>query len=232
MKIEHEGGSQEFSKQRTWGRLGETGSWSIDIALDRTPLDALANTWAQRFIEKFLVAFEPLCFPEQIQYESVHIDDAGRILDERDERISFDSSGKPGSAHFASTLQVPEPWVMTTAFVRCSTMVTLPGLDRGLSTERVPDSAECYLGYVLDSDDKEGTRIHSCRIAFETSVDAWVRKTLDPETWMWRDNTAVAECNQLRLASALRAWEQAIGSPITEWVSRYYPDQISRFGFL
>jgi hypothetical protein len=232
MKIEREGESPEFSKQRTWGRLGETGSWSIDMALGHVPLNALANTRAQRLIEKFLLAFEPLCLPEQIQYESVHIDDAGRILDERDERISFDSPGQPSSAQFASTLQVPEPWVVTTAFVRCSTTVILPGLDGGVSTERVPNSTECYLGYVLDSDDKEAARIHSCRISFEASIDPWVRKTLDTEIWTWRDNTAVAESNQPRLAGALRAWEQAIGSPITEWVSRYYPDQISRLGFL
>jgi hypothetical protein len=120
---------------------------------------------------------------------------------------------------------------MTTAFLVCETVVALPQLELTPPSVRVSNSAEFYLGYLIESDDNGASVISGCRVAFETSVDAWVRKTLDPGTWNSRDNGAVATCNQPLLTAALRRWEQEMGSPITEWVSRPYPEQIRRYGF-
>lgn len=66
---------------------------------------------------------------------------------------------------------------------------------------------------------------------FETSINVWVERTLDPLSSSWRDNQACAMQNQPLLEEALKEWERLVNKPIVEWNSHSYLDQVFRYGF-
>ena len=69
------------------------------------------------------------------------------------------------------------------------------------------------------------------KVSFETSVDVWVERTLDTMQLPRQDNHAWAVQNQPLLEEALKNWEKLVGKPMIDWKSRYYPDQIFKYGF-
>jgi len=122
----------------------------------------------------------------------------------------------------------------TALFLDCDTHVFIPDAQGQLHREWVPNSALFYVGYVLEpqDDDPDVLEATGGMVSFQTSIDVWVERTRDPKKpSLQYDNSRVAKRNQPLLEQSLTAWEQSVEMPITEWHSRYYDDQIVRYGF-
>jgi len=122
----------------------------------------------------------------------------------------------------------------TALFLDCDTHVFIPDAHGQLHREWVPNSALFYVGYVLEPrvDDPDVLEATGGMVSFQTSIDVWVERTRDPKKLsLQHDNSRVAKRNQPLLDQSLRAWEQFVEMPITEWHSRYHGNQIMRYGF-
>jgi len=122
----------------------------------------------------------------------------------------------------------------TALFLDCDTHVFIPDAHGQFHREWVPNSALFYVGYVLEpwDDDPDVLAATGGMVSFQTSIDVWVERTRDPKKpSLQHDNSRVAKRNQPLLEQSLTAWEQFVEMPMTEWHSRYYDDQIVRYGF-
>ncbi|MBR8839354.1 MAG: hypothetical protein DSM106950_36465 [Stigonema ocellatum SAG 48.90 = DSM 106950] len=135
-------------------------------------------------------------------------------------------------------LKNPEKSFFTTIFIDCDLCVYVTDIEDTLNEDTsnqvlIPKAARFYFGYVMEplEDDEEVLIASDSSVSFETSTDVWVERTLDRLGLHWQDNYSCAAKNQPLLEEALRKWEILVGKPIVEWNSRYYRDQIFKYGF-
>lgn len=213
----------------TCGYMEETGLWSIDLDFKTQAASAEINSRARREVQSFLDAFRDICRGVEGRYEAAHIGADGRIDETKEGQFAIAELGPLRSPRIP-VLGSSEDLV-TTVFVTCDTLVTLPCGPKHDQPLWLPGSCEFYLGNIVTSEDSAAPRLTRCRISFETSIDIWVQTTRDPSSWEWRDNSDFAVHNEPKLEVALTTWEHVVGSPIVEWTSRHYKEQITRYGF-
>ncbi|MDF5728671.1 MAG: hypothetical protein PUP92_11710 [Rhizonema sp. PD38] len=127
----------------------------------------------------------------------------------------------------------PEKSFFTTIFIDCDLCVLNADVKHTFNQFWIPKAAKFYFGYVMElkENDEEALLPLDSSVSFETSTDVWVERTLDQLSLHWQDNHSYASKNQPLLEEALRNWELLVGKPIVEWNSRYYRDQIFKYGF-
>ncbi len=223
-----------------FGFKEETGSWDIELGVPDDQSISSLNNYVYGVIQVFFSAFEKLCNPIDIHYNTISFD-----LDRKIEKVQ---EGEvlviQGKSHteilqeLKLSLGNPEKCLFTTIFINCDLNVSIEEskdiINGNISNSfRIPKAATFYFGFVIEpsEDDEEVLIPTDSSISFETSTDVWVERTLDQQSVHWQDNHFYAVKNQPLLEEALRKWETLVGKPISEWNSRYYDDQIFRYGF-
>ncbi|RUT07646.1 hypothetical protein DSM106972_019060 [Dulcicalothrix desertica PCC 7102] len=227
-------------KTDTFGFKEETGSWDIELGVPDDQNIPYLNNYVYELIKVFLSAFEKLCTPIEIRYSTIIFDLNGKIEKAQEGEVLI-IQGKSHTQIFQElklSLNNPETCLFTTIFIDCDLHVYIEEpkniINRNISNSfRIPKAATFYFGFVIEpSEDNEEVLIPTdSSISFETSTDIWVERTLDQLSLHWQDNHYYAAKTQPLLEEALRKWETLVGKPICEWNSRYYRDQIFRYGF-
>ncbi|AFZ26694.1 hypothetical protein Cylst_4624 [Cylindrospermum stagnale PCC 7417] len=221
-----------FLETATCGFKEETGSWEMDIVLPEELSPSCLNNFTCTMIRYFLIAFHQLCKPIEIRYESTSFSSNSQIQEFKEGLVSPSSKNSHEQLvkDMLSALGNAENSYFTHLFLDCDLQVFIPDIKGILHQVWVPQSGMFYLGYVLE-DNEMGLLVPTeGSISFFTSIDVWVEKTLDSSV-RWRSNYACAIQNQPLLKEALEKWENLVGKPIIEWNSRYYRDQIFKYGF-
>ena len=217
-----------------WKYVERAGCWAIDIGLPSDPSPEGLTHFAYDMVRSFMTAFHTLCRVTTVGYDTVALDAGGRVVQIREgetlkvRTASVDVVVK----HLEGALGKEDGSFFSKILLDCDVRVIPPETGRGLPSEVwIPGAGWFYLGYVLEYDSSDRPVPTEGSIEFQTAIDVWLDRTLDLNSRQWRDNLAYAQRNRRRLADALRAWEKLVGHPISEWSSRYYPDQTSRYGF-
>lgn len=231
-----------FLKTATFGFKEETGSWQIDIGgvADDQSL-ASSNSDVIALVKIFLLAFHKLCRPVEIHYDTITVDVNGKVeqVKEGQVRLIEEKSHAQLLQELKLSLEKPEKSFFTTIFIDCDLCVFVTNLEDTLLNEDtlnqvwISRAAKFYFGFVMEpkENDEEALIPLDSSVSFETSIDVWVERTLDQLGLHWQDNHSCAAKNQPLLEEALRKWEIQVGKPIVEWNSRYYRDQIFKYGF-
>ncbi|KYC37299.1 hypothetical protein WA1_47660 [Scytonema hofmannii PCC 7110] len=229
-----------FLKTATFGFKEETGSWEIDIGVaDELSVNSL-NSYVIDQVKIFLLAFHQLCKPVEICYDIITVDPNGKVKQVKEGQIRLieEKSHAQVLQELKLSLENSEESFFTTIFIDCDLCVFVTEPEDKLNEDTlnqvlIPRAAKFYFGYVMEpkEDDEEALIPSDGSVSFETSVDIWVERTLDQLSLHWQDNYLYAAKNQPLLEEALRKWEIQVGKPIVEWNSRYYRDQIFKYGF-
>ncbi|GJD23335.1 hypothetical protein RIVM261_082910 [Rivularia sp. IAM M-261] len=227
-------------KTDTFGFKEETGSWDIELGLADNQSISYLNNYVCQIIQVFLSAFKKLCIPIEIRYNTINFDLNGKVekVQEGEVLVIEGKSHTQILQELKLSLINPETCLFTTIFLDCDLHVSIEEpidmINENISNSfRIPKAATFYFGLVMEpsEDDEEVLIPTDSSISFETFTDAWVEKTLDQQSVHWQDNHFYAAKNQPLLEEALRKWETLVGKPISEWNSRYYDDQIFKYGF-
>ncbi|GAA6615187.1 hypothetical protein [Scytonema sp. NUACC26] len=229
-----------FIETATFGFKEETGSWEIDLGVANERSVGLLNSYVINQVKIFLLAFHKLCKPVEICYDTITIDANGKVQQVREGQVKLIEEENPARLlqQLKLSLDNPEESFFTTIFMDCDLCVFVTQLEDKLNEDTsnpvvIPRAAKFYFGYVMEpkEDDEEALLPSDSSVSFETSVDIWVERTLDRLSLHWQDNHLCAAKNQPLLEEVLRKWEIQVGKPIVEWNSRYYRDQIFKYGF-
>ncbi|BAZ17057.1 hypothetical protein NIES4071_89350 [Calothrix sp. NIES-4071] len=226
-------------KTDTFGFKEETGSWDIELGVPDAQSISSLNNYVYGVIKVFLSTFEKLCIPIEIHYNTISFDLDGKVekVQEGEVLIIQGKSNTQILQELKLSLSNPETCLFTTIFINCDLHISIEEpkdiINGNISNSfRIPKAATFYFGFVMEpSEDDEVLIPTDSSISFETSTDVWVERTLDQLNLHWQDNHFYAIKNQPLLEEALRKWETLVGKPISEWNSRYYDDQIFRYGF-
>ncbi len=226
-------------KTTTFGFKEETGHWQIDIGVADDQSVASLNSHVIDIVKIFLLAFHKLCRPVEIYYDTMTVDANGKVeqVKEGQVRLVEEKSHTQLLQELKLSLKNPEKSFFTTIFIDCDLYVFVTDPEDTLNEDTsnqvwIPRVARFYFGFVMEpKEDDEALIPSDSSVSFETSTDVWVERTLDQLGLHWQDNYFCAAKNQPLLEEALRKWEILIGKPIVEWNSRYYRDQIFKYGF-
>lgn len=227
-------------KADTFGFKEETGSWDIELGVPDDHYIPSLNNYVYELIQIFLSAFEKLCRPIEIRYNTINFDLNGKVekVQEGEVLLIQGKSNTQIIQELKLSLSNLETCLFTTIFIDCDLHVSIEEpkdiINGNISNYfRIPKAATFYFGLVMEpsEEDEEVLISTDSSISFETSTDIWVERTLDQQSIHWQDNHFYAVKNQPLLEKALKKWETLVGKPICEWNSRYYSDQIFRYGF-
>ena len=222
-----------FPETASCGFKEESGSWDIDVGVPDDLSATSLNNCAVTMIRSFLSAFHALCRPVEVRFDTISFDASGRIKQVKEGQVI--QMGKKSHDQLLQELLLTvgndDYSYFTDIFVDCNLQVFVPSTKGTLHQVWVPRSAKFYLGYVLEPNEEDILVPVDGSVSFETSVDVWVERTLDSMSLHWQDNHACAVQNQPLLEEALKNWERLVGKPIIEWNSRYYRDQVFKYGF-
>ena len=217
----------------TYGYLEESGAWTIEVGIPGQCSVVALNRFALDCVTAFRTAFRALCRVDEVSLETAALPAAVA-----DSTVAWDpaahlvpDSGDPVVADLALSLGEDGLRYPSAIFLHCSTLV-LPAQDVAVLPTWLPKSSNFYFGYVLEPDANDHLIPTDGAVEVSVATDPWVERTYDPLRLEWRDNRAYATANRSLLEEALRAWEALMGKTITEWRSRYYRDQIFRYGFV
>ena len=222
-----------FPETASCGFREESGSWDIDIGVPDDLSASSLNNCAVTMIRSFLSAFHALCRPVQVGFDTISFDASGRVKEVKEGQVIQigEKSHDQLLQELLLTVGNDDCSYFTAIFVDCNLQVFVPSTKGALHQVWVPRSAKFYLGYVLEPNEEEILVPVDGSVSFETSLDVWVERTLDSMSLHWQDNHACAVQNQPLLEEALKNWERLVGKPIIEWNSRYYRDQVLKYGF-
>jgi len=222
-----------FPETASCGFREESGSWDIDIGVPDDLSASSLNNCAVTMIRSFLSAFHALCRPVQVGFDTISFDASGRVKEVKEGQVIQigEKSHDQLLQELLLTVGNDDYSYFTAIFVDCNLQVFVPSTKGALHQVWVPQSAKFYLGYVLEPNEEDILVPVDGSVSFETSVDVWVERTLDSMSLHWQDNHACAVQNQPLLEEALKNWERLVGKPIIEWNSRYYRDQVLKYGF-
>jgi hypothetical protein len=237
--------SDIFQEALTSGYKQEVGSWGMHIGVPDDRAAASLNTLTYDMVQAFLTAFRSLCTVVEMRYDTIAFNAHGQVekVDEGRQRAIDKGNPEDILGELRAILPDNRNSFFTALFLYCdvqvfvpfvaSTRHTLPPRAPGVQppTVRIPRAVVFYLGFVLEHDAAGLLTPVDGSMSVDTSIDVWVPKTRDLAEGQWQDNTAYARYNRPRLDHALRDWEKLVGKPIVECHSRYYRDQIARYGF-
>jgi len=236
--------SDIFQVASTSGYKQEVGSWSIHVGVPDDPSAASLNTLTYSMVQAFLTAFRSLCRVVEMRYDTITFRANGQVKKVDEGREKAIDKGNPADilGELGAVLPSKRNSFFTAVFLHCDVQVFKPFVvdtrftpprvtEAGSPAVRVPRAAVFYLGFVLEHNEAGLLTAVDGSMSVDTSIDVWVPRTRDLAEGQWQDNTTYATYNQPRLDRALRKWEELVGKPITECHSRYYRDQIARYGF-
>ena len=202
--------------------------WSIHLkAPDADASASLYNQMADEATQAFWGAFRDLCSLERAEGDIVEIGEDGRIGAVWAE-VLLEHRADDGRFRPSTTADVPDIGdrrVLSRVVVTCGARLQLPN---GRVRE-LPDSLHFQYDSDLPSAIGEPAIPRSPTAIVAVEVDPWL-----DAPWNLRgrvDNRDVAALNRPRLEQALRKWESAVGSSISEVSSVPYPDLVDRYGF-
>jgi len=221
-----------FPDHATCGFKKDAGYWEIDLGSPEIASAAFLNELTIKMVENYLKAFSFLCRPVELRYDLMTLAEPGKP-----------TLTKEGEVLHVATLETPEliqalknivnsptQWFFSTLFLDCDLLVFIPNTENIENPTWLPIAGQFYIGHVMEPDDNDRLIPVDCGLSFDTMTDVWVSETLSP-TSTQQDNRICAAKNQPLLESALRALEAFAGKPIVDWGSRYYHEQIYKYGF-
>lgn len=227
-------------KADTFGFKEETGSWDIELGVPDDQYIPSLNNYVYELIKRFLSAFEKLCRPIEIRYDTISFNLNGKVEKVQEGKILL-IQGKSHTQilqELKLSLINPETSLFTTIFLDCDLHISIEEpkdiIKENISNSfNIPKAGTFYFGLVMEASEEDDEVLipTDSSISFETSTDIWVEKTLDQQSVHWQDNHFYAAKTQPLLEEALRKWETLVGKPICDCNSRYYRDQIFRYGF-
>jgi len=238
--------SDIFQTAPTSGYKQAVGSWSIQIGVPDDRSAPSLNTLTYGMVQAFLTAFRSLCTVVEMRYDTIAFNAHGQVekVDEGRQRIIDKGKSEDILGELRAILPDNRNSFFTALFLYCDVQVFVPfatGARHTLRppretgarppTVRAPRAVEFYLGFVLEHDEAGLLTPVDGSMSVDTSIDVWVPRTRDLAEGQWQDNTVYARFNRPRLEHALRDWEKLVGKPIVEKQSRYYQDQLTRYGF-
>jgi hypothetical protein len=222
-----------FLETASWGFREESGSWDIEVGVPDDLSASSLNNYAVRMIRYFLSAFHVFGRPVQVKFDTISFDASGRVKEVKEGQVIqiAEKSHDQLLQELLWTVENDEYSYFTDIFVDCNLQVFVPSTKGTLHQLWVPHSARFYLGYVLEPNEEDILVPVDGSVRFETSIDVWVERTSGSVSLQGRDNRACAVQNQPLLEEVLKNWEKLVGKPIIEWNSRFYRDQVFKYGF-
>jgi hypothetical protein len=222
-----------FPQTASCGFREGSGSWDIEVGVPDNLSASSLNNYAVTMIRSFLSAFHAFCKPVQVKFDTISFDASGRVKEVKESQVIQIGEKSPDQLlqELLGFVGNDDYSYFTDIFVDCNLQVFIPSKKGTLHQVWVPQSAMFYLGYVLEPNEEDLLVPVDGSVRFETSVDVWVEKTLGSISLQRWDNYACAVQNQPLLQEALKNWEKLVGKPIIEWNSRFYRDQVFKYGF-
>jgi hypothetical protein len=227
-----ETGRDIFLKQFPWGFKKESGYWEINLGIPENYSIASLNDLTMKMVISYLKGFCYLCRPVEVRYDLMSFDQNGKLKSIQEGKVKRIEQQEDSRLidELKQIIANPSESFFYALFLECDLQVLLPSPGSSDSHNWIPRAGKFYIGYVEPDDEDRLIPVDSS-LSFDTTIDIWVAKTQNSVTSEWQNNQACAEQNQPLLEAALRAWESLVGRPIVEWGSRYYRNQVFKYGF-
>ncbi|MEC4818478.1 MAG: hypothetical protein SAK29_35190 [Scytonema sp. PMC 1069.18] len=166
---------KEIFQKTTFGFKEETGHWQIDIGVADDQSVASLNNYVIELVKIFLLAFQKLCRPVEVYYDTMTVNANGKTeqVEEGQVRLVEGKSHAQLLQELKLSLKNPEKSFFTTIFIDCDLYVFVINPEDTLNEDItnqvwIPRVARFYFGFVMEP--LEDEEAYSCRWLINSKV--------------------------------------------------------------